>query len=502
MKKYSSLIRKLVDAVTESEALNYDVAEILKNRCFFETSLIRQTLMNAVCDPRFKLSASYNKSWKDNAKEDLFSLADMLESIPDLSKEIAESKLDSFLTDLLLRIVKNNPRPTIKDVNYFKVEKKTENADSALLFMDSLMNPEGEQTPNTLDKIDSASNPLNEDNEDKETDDNKPSSENNVQNLGKGISIPLNVDNEDNEADNDKYSSENNIQNSGKGINKGKEEQKRLEERFLLRIPPSLCALAKRIGRMGINDIYKQGKFLKAGKSDIAGVSVGNDLSAILPSELALLADNNTQSVFYHNYVTNHLQLFASASQVKSDKKHQEGPVIICLDTSSSMNGEPIRIAKALTIAVAIISWRKKREVLVIKYSSTYEYYNFGHSHKQLNALWDYLSILTVGGNNEEEMLQWFFKTIKPTLPEYESADILFVTDAGWCALSNDICDMIHEEKENGMVFYGLIVKNICHEEKHGILNLGPIGICDSLWSYSYGICSEIKGLGNRVKRK
>lgn len=471
MKKYSSLIRKLVDAVAESEALNYDVAEILKNRCFFETSLTRQTLMNAVCDPRFKLSASYYKNWKDNAKEDLSSLADMLESIPNLSKEIVDNKLESFLNDLLFRTVKNNPRPTIKDVNYFKVEKKTENADSALLFMDSFMNPEEEQYPIILDKNDSASNPLSEDNEDKETDDNKPSSENNVQ-------------------------------NSGKGINKGKEEQKRLEERFLLRIPPSLCALAKRIGRMGINDIYKQGKFLKAGKSDIAGVSVGNDLSAILPSELALLADNNTQSVFYHNYVTNHLQLFASASQVKSGKKHQEGPVIICLDTSSSMNGEPIRIAKALTIAVAIISWRKKREILVIKYSSTYEYYNFGHSHKQLNALWDYLSILTVGGNEEEEMLQWFFKTIKPTLPEYESADILFVTDAGWCALSNDTCDMIHEEKEKGMIFYGLIVKNIYYEEKHGILNLGSIGICDSLWSYSYGICSEIKGLGNRVERK
>lgn len=58
MKKYSSLIRKLVDSVAEAESRNEDVADVLKNRCFNDTDIVRQTLMNAVCDPRFKLKAS------------------------------------------------------------------------------------------------------------------------------------------------------------------------------------------------------------------------------------------------------------------------------------------------------------------------------------------------------------------------------------------------------------------------------------------------------------
>ena len=68
MKRYSSLIRKLVDATAEAEVSGKDVATILKGRCFNETSIVRQTLMNAVCDPRFKIDADVVGYWKDEAR--------------------------------------------------------------------------------------------------------------------------------------------------------------------------------------------------------------------------------------------------------------------------------------------------------------------------------------------------------------------------------------------------------------------------------------------------
>ena len=41
MKRYAALIRKLVDATAEADSYGADVAEILKQRCFNETSIVR-----------------------------------------------------------------------------------------------------------------------------------------------------------------------------------------------------------------------------------------------------------------------------------------------------------------------------------------------------------------------------------------------------------------------------------------------------------------------------
>ena len=68
MKKYSALIRKLVDATAHAEEIGGDVVDLLKERCFSDTDIVRQTLMNAVCDSRFKLYADVVGYWKAEAR--------------------------------------------------------------------------------------------------------------------------------------------------------------------------------------------------------------------------------------------------------------------------------------------------------------------------------------------------------------------------------------------------------------------------------------------------
>ena len=232
---------------------------------------------------------------------------------------------------------------------------------------------------------------------------------------------------------------------------------------------------------------------MTAGKSDIVGITVGNDISAVLPSELALLAEQHTQQVFYHNFAARKLQLFASASQAKSSKKHQDGPVIICVDTSSSMSGEPIMVAKALAAAVAIIAWRKKRDVVIVKYSNTHSYRDFGHNGNNLKELSQFLSDVLMGGNNEESMFSWLFKEVKPTLPDYDTADVLCISDFGWMPLPDSTIEIIEEQKQSGMKFYGLNVNagnpiaDAMFEEYHS-----PMEVCDSVWVYENGECKEV----------
>ncbi len=269
---------------------------------------------------------------------------------------------------------------------------------------------------------------------------------------------------------------------------------KNLEERYLKSIPRSLIELARKIGRMGENTTYKDGRFLRAGKTDIVGITTGDDLTALLPSEIALLADVRTQDVFYRNYTSKRLQLFASASSSEKGDKHHEGPVIVCIDTSSSMDGEPVMVAKALTVAVAVIAWRKKRDVVVVKYSCTHDYMDFGNQRSSLGRLARFLSIVSMGGNNENSMFQWLFNEVEPQLPQYESADILCVSDFGWTALDDTTLRLIEEHKAKGMRFYGLNVNSEIRERLAEMEDVpDPMSVCDSVWIYENGECRQEK---------
>jgi uncharacterized protein with von Willebrand factor type A (vWA) domain len=471
MKRYAPLIRKLVDATAEAEVKGDDIAEIIKERCFCDTDLVRQTIMNAVCDPRFKLFADVVGYWKDEARNALEQLVIQLEKINPLTEEVANSMLDGFLVAWFRMTYKEANNKVIPIDNYFnteKIESKcTENIDNALDILDELEteNEIESQYNTSLHRI--KNDDTNDQTLENESSEKCPQESQHSQGRGIGYRPLINTS----------------IQ--------------KIEERYLKKIPHSLFELAKRIGRMGERGSYKEGKFLTAGKSDIAGITVGNEIAIVLPSELAILADSMLQNVFYHKFTTRQLQLFASASQSKSSKKHEDGPVIICVDTSSSMEGEPITVAKALSVAVAIIAWRKKRDVIVVKYSDQYHYKNLGHNRNNLVDLARFLSEVTMAGNNENGMFRWLFEEVKPMYTDYNTADILCISDFGWMPLSQETEKIIETEKQKGMKFYGLNVNSnnayisSVIEMQEGINT--PMDICDSVWMYEDGECKEIK---------
>ena len=471
MKRYSSLIRKLVDATAEAEVSGKDVAKILKDRCFNETSIVRQTLMNAVCDPRFKIDADVVGYWKDEARYALEQLADALEKAMPLTEEDAYYRLDEFLNAWLRMNFGETRKPRSK-ISYIEEPKRKEekNVNEAIDYLDDLeemLNPPDNDTLKIGEKK--------EDKEDQAEQESEEYNGEEQQNENHQESIPRKS-------------------NRGMGVGKANSANiQRLEERFLQKIPQSLIELARRIGRLGENGFHKEGKFLSAGKSDIAGITVGSDISAVLPSELVLLSEKQTQDVFYHKYTSRRLQLFASASQSDNPKKHQDGPVIVCVDTSSSMNGEPVMVAKTLAIAIAIIAWRQKRDVIMVKYSDNYDYINLGHNRSRMGELLHFMSIVTSGGNNEDAMFAWLFKEVKPSFPDYKTADILCVSDFGWMPIMQETEKIINEEKAQGMRFYGLNIG--AGNPLYGLMNdyMSPMDVCDSVWTYENGECKEVK---------
>ena len=471
MNRYRPLIRKLVDTTIEAESSDKDVAEVLRLRCFNETSLIRQTLMNAVCDPRFKIGADSASTWREDARRGLEQLADLLEKTVPLTEEKAYYALDDFLSDWF--------RNTLSRLQSYASPKKSEENPMEFLL---------QELENSLKVLGEADEQAGGGDEEKER-----------------VMIPSEGDNtmssETEQGDVEKKQDQEGTKPHGreKGHTESILTQKvHLEDMFLNSIPSSLVALARKIGRVGEHGYHQHGQFVRAGKSDIVGITVGNDMTAILPSELTLLAERKTQDVFYHNFAAKRLQLFASASQSNNGKQHKDGPVILCVDTSSSMSGTPMMVAKVLAVTVAIIAWRRKRDVVIVKYSDDYDFLELGHHRSQLAKLLKYMRTAISGGNNANRLFQSLFNDILPTLPEYETADVLCISDFGWIPLASDTIEVINVQKQQGMRFYGLNIES----ESSSIINAvtgfssqSPMEVCDSVWTYERGECKEIKSI-------
>lgn len=273
----------------------------------------------------------------------------------------------------------------------------------------------------------------------------------------------------------------------------GADTIRELENRVLSKIPRSLKRLARMIGRTGGFDIEPGKSFSRAAKSDIAGITVGDDLNSLLPSEIALLSDGRTQDIFYKNYAEKRLQVFASASSGEKKTERHDGPVIICLDTSGSMTGEPAAVARMLTVAVAIYAMRQRRKVLVIKYSDDYYAQAFTKRRADRERLMRFLNWCGSGGNDESKMFRFLFQEFLPQEPAFESADVLCISDFMWPFLDNDVKQSIQKAKVDGMKFYGLVVshRGYCEYVKYQG-ELDSLQMCDSKWVWTGEECVEV----------
>ena len=101
-------------------------------------------------------------------------------------------------------------------------------------------------------------------------------------------------------------------------------------------------------------------------KEEIVGIKLSKDIEHALPSELALLSDEDTSILFDLKYVESSLMCFEMLGQqfvdeefeieeeLTVDEDEQKGPVIICIDTSGSMRGTPETVAKAVALVMSL----------------------------------------------------------------------------------------------------------------------------------------------------
>ena len=146
-------------------------------------------------------------------------------------------------------------------------------------------------------------------------------------------------------------------------------------------------------------------------REEIVGIKLGRDIEHALPSELALLSDAETSLLFDLKFVEGQLMSYdlQGLQQVEETVEREEdqsvetvedkGPMILCIDTSGSMHGEPENIAKAMALFLANKAKQQNRACYLINFSTGIETLDLSGAGG-LSALIRFLSSSFHGGTD------------------------------------------------------------------------------------------------------
>lgn len=202
-------------------------------------------------------------------------------------------------------------------------------------------------------------------------------------------------------------------------------------------------------------------------KEEIVGIRLSQDIENIIPSELALLADPETSILFDLKFIENQLMTFdmvglqQQTTEIEVEEEHaysedeEQGPMILCIDTSGSMHGRPETIAKAVSLFLTTKAREADRPCYLINFSTGITTLDLS-GKGGLASLTSFLSKSFWGGTDVAPALLHTLDVMKEDA--YKKADVLVISDFIMGSLPEDILSGIEAQREEGSQFYSLVV--------------------------------------------
>ena len=205
-----------------------------------------------------------------------------------------------------------------------------------------------------------------------------------------------------------------------------------------------------------------------SGGSDIQGITVGKSFSSLLPFETALFSDSQTEEVFLHKYVDHQLQLFHHRSEngktsrgLNNVRAKGRGPMIICMDTSGSMEGHPLDVARVVVSNIFMEAQRQKRACLLILYSEDIDVIDLKNAWENYKVRLgggykDFILQIPIeyGATDITEMLLAIFGLWENS-QYYQLADVLVISDFEIPKPSIDLLSKMMYYRGLGYRFFG-----------------------------------------------
>lgn len=245
---------------------------------------------------------------------------------------------------------------------------------------------------------------------------------------------------------------------------------------------PEIGDVAKRMGRItdesGKDRLAIQTgvehKLSHSSGSDIEGISTGRDLNALMPMDLVQYMDTDMEKLFLHKYLTNNLQMFRYKSEIAkptrrlhTERASRRGPMIVCVDSSASMNGVPKKIEASLLSKVEQTAETLNRDCFLIDFSvgihpielrsrrQKKSMERMGMRMEDQENFAKGLFPFIGGGTDAQKMLNLTFALLDNNDDRYMNADVLWITDFLIPRTDKELMERFKEYQKTGTKFYG-----------------------------------------------
>ena len=210
-------------------------------------------------------------------------------------------------------------------------------------------------------------------------------------------------------------------------------------------------------------------------REEIVGVYLGKDIEHALPQEIALLSDDDTSVLFDMKFVEGRLMCFEMEGMQTSSYEFEEeyateveeeeklGPIIICVDTSGSMQGSPETIAKAVTLFMATRAISQKRDCLLINFSTGIKTLDLSGQIGMTKVI-EFLQRSFHGGTDVGPALTYALNMMNDE--KYNQSDLLIISDFMMASLPESLYEKILNAKENKNRFYSLSIGDLFLSER------------------------------------
>ena len=186
-------------------------------------------------------------------------------------------------------------------------------------------------------------------------------------------------------------------------------------------------------------------------------VTYGQEIGRLLPMELASFVLPNAKLDFLKRYSEQQTLIF----DTKGKDRRGRGPIIICMDESSSMTSIKAE-SKAFCLALLMIARKQKRDFAIVPFASEVgEVVIFTKGRSTAEDIVNFSTRFLGGGTNYEKPLQTSLDIL--TKSEFNKADVLFVTD-GSSFLSSRFLEQFNTiKKKRNFECTSIVLTNLIH---------------------------------------
>jgi uncharacterized protein with von Willebrand factor type A (vWA) domain len=221
---------------------------------------------------------------------------------------------------------------------------------------------------------------------------------------------------------------------------------------------PKLRKLAALVGRMREQMLALRKRPLERASEEVYEIRLGSDLERLLPSELLALHHPLLRRDFARRLVEGRLLSYA----LRGVEERGRGPMIVCLDGSSSMAGDKEIWSKAVALTLLEIARRQRRLFRFICFSSaetplfTLDLNPRAHHDVQVDRALDVAEYFPGGGTDFETPLTAALDCLGAA--RYRRGDVVLITD-GECQVSPEWAERFRKEKERlGFSLFSVLI--------------------------------------------